>query len=213
MKKENTKPVRSRHPYPPFIDENTTTLIIGSMPPYRFCIHPSMIDTKKGDINFYYGSYENKFWPLLEAASGEQLRTQDLEETRLHYQAFLKKRHMGVTDVVESCIHFHQRSDDNSLKEIEYRPLDVLLKQYPQVKTLLCTSAFVKEKVNRFADKGGKYQASQDKQVGHIVIGGKTYDMIILYSPSAGGLRTLPGHGVGEQMRLEQYKKVFGKEK
>ena len=31
------EPVRSIHPYEPYIPEGATKLIIGTMPPFRFC--------------------------------------------------------------------------------------------------------------------------------------------------------------------------------
>ena len=49
--------VISTHPYEPYIPDNATKLIIGSIPPQRFCIKHSIIDND--DVKFYYGSKDN----------------------------------------------------------------------------------------------------------------------------------------------------------
>lgn len=48
---------KSTHPFAPEIPEGATKLIIGTMPPYRFCnTDEALYDD---DVNFYYGSRDN----------------------------------------------------------------------------------------------------------------------------------------------------------
>lgn len=41
-----------KHPYPPFIPDNATRLIVGTLPPPRF----SLGQLKPDDVKFCYGS-------------------------------------------------------------------------------------------------------------------------------------------------------------
>ena len=53
------------HPFPPFVPTNATKLIIGSIPPQRFCNQKENgISLYPDDVNFYYGSRDNSFWFL-----------------------------------------------------------------------------------------------------------------------------------------------------
>ena len=61
---------KSTHPFAPEIPEGATKLIIGTMPPYRFCnTDEALYDD---DVNFYYGSRDNYFWELVSDASGKR---------------------------------------------------------------------------------------------------------------------------------------------
>ncbi|MGC9361446.1 MAG: uracil-DNA glycosylase family protein, partial [Candidatus Syntrophosphaera sp.] len=55
------------HPYAPFIAENAKALILGSAPPWRFCVRePKPLNPL--DIDYYYGSHNrgyNLLWELL----------------------------------------------------------------------------------------------------------------------------------------------------
>ena len=51
-----------KHPYPPYIPENATKLIVGTLPPPRF----SNGILKKGDVNFCYGSIDGQLWRILD---------------------------------------------------------------------------------------------------------------------------------------------------
>ena len=50
------------HPYPPFIPNNATKLIVGTLPPPRFTTG----DLKVGDVHFCYGSRDGQLWPILD---------------------------------------------------------------------------------------------------------------------------------------------------
>ena len=54
---------RSRHPYQPFVPENATKLIIGSIPPFRFCeasnrkLYSDDVDFTMGHMTTAFGSF------------------------------------------------------------------------------------------------------------------------------------------------------------
>lgn len=55
--------MKSLHPFEPFVPKNSTKLIIGTIPPPRFCKNQNNI--LFDDVYFYYGSQDNYFWPIL----------------------------------------------------------------------------------------------------------------------------------------------------
>ena len=198
---ENTR--RSKHPYEPYIPENAAKLIIGTIPPYRFCIPNG--ERKSCDVDFYYGSKDNSFWKLISEVTGENLHYENTAEAVNERKSLLNRMHIGITDIIESCIHENQKSDDLSLTDIKQKDLTKLLADHKQIDTLIYTSQFVKAQVNKIADKSYHSWTGQPRR-GSTCIGGKCYHVIVLYSPSPNALR-----GVSSEKRLEQYESVFGK--
>lgn len=192
----------SIHPYEPYIPLTATKLIVGTIPPYRFCFQK----LEPEDVNFYYGSKDNAFWELVSEATGVQLDYVNSKEAIEQRKNLLCKLNIGVTDVIESCIHHDQKSDDNSLEIIELKKIKESLLQCPKINTLLYTSEYVKTLINqKFADKSYHCCIDKSRRKYTTVINGKEYDVVILYSPSPSALRR-----VKAKTRLTQYKTVFG---
>lgn len=192
---------RSIHPYAPYIPENATKLIIGTIPPYRFCVQ----NLELGDVDFYYGSKDNYFWTLMSEITGVKLDFENSECAIDQRKNLLYELNIGITDIIESCIHHNKKSDDNSLKNIKLKAIKELLSQYPKIDTLIYTSEYVKKKINEIADKSYHEWTDKARRKCTIIINGKKYNVIILYSPSPNALR-----GVTAEIRLSQYKNVFG---
>lgn len=191
---------RSIHPYAHYIPKNATKLIIGTMPPYRFCTQ----DLEPGDVNFYYGSKDNCFWTLISEITTIKLDFENSECAINQRKNLLRKLNIGITDIIESCIHNNKKSDDNSLEEIKLKPVNELLSQYPKIDTLIYTSGYVKKEIKEIA-KSRHNWSDKAQRKGTIVINGKKYNVIILYSPSPNALRRVKAN-----KRLSQYKNVFG---
>ena len=206
MKRGET--MRSVHPYEPFVPQGAAKLIIGTIPPYRFCIEPQAL--RNGDVNFYYGSRDNAFWHLIEQATGEMFAFENTAKAVEQRKAFLEKRGIGITDVVQSCIHRDGKSDDISLQSIQPRPIGQLLLEHPSIRTLIYTGRSSQNNSvmwlmnHHIADKG--YHRSVGSQLAEkrVVINGNAYDVILLYSPSPNALR-----GIDPETRFRQYKQVF----
>lgn len=192
----------SNHPYKPYIPQNATKLIIGTIPPYRFCIKPQKLFDN--DVNFYYGSKDNYFWDLLSEVTGTQLERKNSEEAINQRKTLLTKLNIGITDVVEKCIHKNEKSDDASLEQIMHKPIKELLLQNPKIDTLIYTSNFVIKQINQIADKS--YHSWEiPRKVGIVIMNEKKYNVIVLYSPSPTALRS-----ISAETRLTQYKNIFG---
>ena len=69
----------SKHPYEEFIPNGANRLIIGTIPPYRFC-HQNEEKLFSSDANFYYGSKNNYFWKLLSDILNVKLQYINFEE-------------------------------------------------------------------------------------------------------------------------------------
>ena len=92
---------KSTHPFAPEIPEGATKLIIGTMPPYRFCNTDEML--YDDDVNFYYGSRDNYFWELVSDASGKRLTYANTQEAINERKKLLADLHMGMVDMIVSC--------------------------------------------------------------------------------------------------------------
>lgn len=95
---------------PPFYDENSEILILGSM--------PSVATRKSG---FYYAHPQNRFFKTL-ALLFEEKEPISIEERK----AFLKKHHIALYDVIYSCDIIG--SSDASIKNAVPCSFDEILK-------------------------------------------------------------------------------------
>ena len=201
--------MRSVHPYEPFVPQGATKLIIGTIPPYRFCIEPQ--ELRDGDVNFYYGSRANAFWRLIEQATGETFDFENTEKAVEQRKVFLDKRGIGITDVVQSCVHQDGKSDDISLQSIQPKPVGRLLSEHPSIDTLIYTGRSSQNNsvmwlMNHYiADKGYHRSVGGESAEKRVLINGKTYRVILLYSPSPNALR-----GIDPETRFQQYQQVLG---
>ena len=198
---------RSKHPYDAFIPENADKLILGTIPPYRFC-HPDEEKLFAKDVDFYYGSKDNYFWKLLSGVLNRELSFANSEKAIGERKQLLTDLHAGIADMVESCVHIDKRSDDASLADIRQRDLPELLLQNPNIKELIYTSRFVARLVgqsaSRFHNVQVRHRWAADRLDGSMEIGGKRYEVHILYSPSPNALRS-----ISSEKRLERYRKIF----
>ncbi|PNQ73782.1 DNA glycosylase [Hanstruepera neustonica] len=124
-----------KHPYEPFIQENTTKLILGTLPPPRF----STGDLLEKDVDFCYGSYYNSLWLFIDAIHQLGLRYDNSQEAIDQRKAFLIEHRIGVCDIVASAERDKIDASDLGMRNIVLRNLVGYLKQYPNIDTLLFT--------------------------------------------------------------------------
>jgi len=191
---------RSNHPFLPFVPDTATKLILGSIPPARFC-HEEL-ELYCDDVPFFYGSRDNAFWSLLEHIFQAKLPRKNTEESVRARMNLLESKGFGITDIIASCVHQNDSASDDDLKDIEYQDLASLLSEKPQIDTLIYTSEFVKKLVNwhfetyHSIDKG-------NRRIQSVLIANKRYLVKILFSPSPQALINLGDNGA--QKRLKQY--------
>ncbi|WP_417213277.1 uracil-DNA glycosylase family protein [Bizionia sp.] len=124
-----------KHPYQPFIQEDTTKLIVGTLPPPRF----STGDLLEKDVDFCYGSYYNSLWLFIDKIHNLNFRYDNSEEAIIERQQFLIQHKIGVCDIVESAEREKIDASDLGMTNIILRDILGYLKEYPNIDTLLFT--------------------------------------------------------------------------
>ncbi|TXE07103.1 uracil-DNA glycosylase family protein [Seonamhaeicola algicola] len=124
-----------KHPYKPFIKNNTQKLIVGTLPPPRF----STGELLEKDVDFCYGSYYNSLWLYIDKIHNLNLcynNSKEAIEQRKHY---LITNKIGVCDIVESCEREKIDASDLGMTNIKLRDVIGYIKQFPSVDTILFT--------------------------------------------------------------------------
>jgi len=199
--------MKSIHPFEPFIPKGAKKLIIGSIPPPRFCKKDYSLYDK--DVNFYYGSKDNAFWSILADLFDEKLAFRNTTEAINQRKKFLEKYGLGITDIVAECIHTNDSAIDNDLAEITRQDLGSLLAKHQSISTLIYTSEFVKKQINALLKTKHSIDKNNPKKQ-TIRIEDKIYQVKILYSPSPMARRYL-GSG-GDEKRKIQYREFLMKD-
>lgn len=126
---------KHKHPYQPFIQPDTTKLIVGTLPPPRF----STGELLEKDVDFCYGSYYNSLWLFIDKIHSLNLRFDNSEAAITERKQFLIKNKIGVCDIVESCERAKIDASDLGMQHIKLRNLLGYLKEFPNIDTLLFT--------------------------------------------------------------------------
>ena len=119
----------------PFIDNNSSILILGSFP-----------SVKTREIGFYYAHPQNRFYKVLSLIYNSPLPTSIIEK-----QELLNKHHIALYDVILSCDIIN--SGDSSIKNVT--PIDIkkLLDKYPNIKRIVLNGNKAKELFNKYLIK------------------------------------------------------------
>lgn len=194
--------VLDRHPYPPFVPDGAESLIIGSIPPHRFCVGEGLFPE---DVDFFYGSRNNAFWKLLGEVFGCSFLRENSERAVLERKRFLAEHRLGITDILVSCLRT-ENSSDRGLKDAVYLDLAGLLKAHSSICRLFYTSDFVRLSVERslqLRHTGFSFSSRKCR----LPLNGRDYDVLVLYSPSPQALKGLGKGGAGK--RLSQYRELL----
>ncbi|WP_335974188.1 uracil-DNA glycosylase family protein [Gaetbulibacter jejuensis] len=124
-----------KHPYQPFIQNDTTKLIVGTLPPPRF----STGELLEKDVDFCYGSYYNSLWLFIDKIHNLNLRYDNSQDAIEERKRFLIQHKIGVCDIVESAERDKIDAYDLGMTNIVLRDLIGYIKQYPTIDTLLFT--------------------------------------------------------------------------
>ncbi|NNL15244.1 MAG: uracil-DNA glycosylase family protein [Flavobacteriaceae bacterium] len=124
-----------KHPYKPFINNDTTKLIVGTLPPPRF----TSGELLEKDVDFCYGSYYNSLWLYIDAIHGLNLLYDNSYEAIEQRKQFLIQNKIGVCDIVASAEREKIDASDLGMTNIVLRDLIGYLQDYPNVETLLFT--------------------------------------------------------------------------
>ena len=97
------------HELPPFFENDSETLILGSFP-----------SPKSRECGFYYGHPQNRFWKTLAAVFKEEIPV-NIEEKK----EFLRRQKIALWDVIASCEI--KGAEDGSIRRAKANDLSVIL--------------------------------------------------------------------------------------
>ncbi len=129
------KPFLHTHPYEPFLFEGVTKLVVGTLPPPRFTTG----ELKEGDVDFSYGSRDGQLWPILDRIFNLNLEFETTYHAIAQRHHFLRKRGIGICDIVASSERLKIDASDLGMQQIQLRNVIGYLHKYPKVHTLLFT--------------------------------------------------------------------------
>lgn len=124
------------HPYPPFIPQGATKLIVGTLPPPRFSGYGLL---KSNDVDFCYGSRDGQLWKILGIIFQTSFLFENTQEAVNQRKKFLSKNKIGICDIVASCQRTKIDASDLGMQNIILRDFFQYLEVFPSVETLLFT--------------------------------------------------------------------------
>ena len=137
------------HPYKPFLHEDTKAIIVGTLPPPRFCTK----DYKKEDVLFCYGSKDNLLWKAIEVIYEENFLYDNSEKAVKIRKDFLLKEKIGICDIVESCSREKVDASDLGMQDIKLRDILGFIKKYKNIQTMIFTGSLSKNSPEYFLEK------------------------------------------------------------
>ena len=117
---------------PPFINKDSNTLILGSL--------PSVASRKDG---FFYAHPQNRFFKILSLVFNEN-EPKTIDERK----SFLRRNHIALYDVIFACDIYG--SSDATIENVEPIDLKGLLEQYPNIKQIYTTGKKAKELYDKY---------------------------------------------------------------
>ncbi|WP_428024161.1 uracil-DNA glycosylase family protein [Arcobacter sp.] len=212
------------HPYKPFLNHTTEKIIVGTLPPPRFCTK----EYKDGDVDFCYGSKDNLLWQALNKIYKLNLCFENTKEEINKRKNFLQNHKIGICDIVESCKREKIDASDIGMSDVIPRDILGYLKEYKNIKTLIFTGGLCKNSPEYFfrqvlkkhniplkiisSEIPKKHEFNYDKRI---------IQTISLTSPSNAANRSIGANEYYKKMkkenpkystfdfRVEQYEKVF----
>ena len=197
-----------QHPYPPFMFEGVEKLIVGTLPPPRFTTK----ELKEGDVDFCYGSRDGQLWPILDQIFSIGLEFKTTPVAIEQRKDFLKKRKIGICDIVQKAERKKIDASDLGMQNAELRNIIQWLERYPSVHTLLFTGGNSKNGPEYFFRKHLKEHGLQLQIVNNTVprthcfmhpVTKKTITTVSLIAPSGAANRAVGA--------LDEYKKLKDK--
>ncbi|MGY5851781.1 uracil-DNA glycosylase family protein [Salegentibacter sp. F14] len=197
------------HPYRPFIPENATKLIVGTLPPPRFTSGA----LREGDVDFCYGSRDGLLWKVLDRIFELDLKFETTKEAIEQRINFLKERRIGICDMVESSHREKIDASDLGMQKVELRNMIGILREHPRIERLLFTGGNSKNGPEYFfrrhlreieEDIRLKVISNDIPRVHQFILDGRLINTVSLTAPSGSANRAIGS--------MELYKYLKGKD-
>lgn len=183
-----------KHPYPPFIPDNATRLIAGTLPPPRFTTG----ELKEGDVDFCYGSRDGFLWQVIDQLFRLDLDFESTQEAIEQRKDFLVEHGIGICDTVESCRREKMDASDLGMTQVELRDLISILRKHPKIDTLIFTGGNSKNGPEYFFRKllklyglGLKVVSNDVPRMHQFLLEGRLVNTVSLTAPSGSANRAI----------------------
>lgn len=212
------------HPFKPFLNKDTKKIIMGTLPPPRFCKK----EYKNEDVLFCYGSADNLLWRVLDKTFNLNLLFNNSSEAVNQRKNFLTKNQIGICDIVDSCKREKIDASDIGMKDVITRDILGYLKKYKSIDSIIFTGGYCKNSPEYFLRKilkenNIKYENIDTNipKIHKFVFDKREIKTISLTSPSNAANRSIGANTYYKkrkqedknystfEFRLEQYEKVF----
>ena len=212
------------HPYKPFLNQDTEKIIVGTLPPPRFCNK----EFKERDVDFCYGSKDNLLWQAINKIYNLNLAFENTKEEINKRKEFLLKQKIGICDIVESCQREKIDASDIGMSEIILRDILGYVKEYKNIQTLIFTGGLCKNSPEYFLRQILKKEnipleliCENIPKKHKFIYDNREIQTISLTSPSNAANRSIGANTYYKKMkkenqnyttfdfRVEQYERVF----
>ena len=212
------------HPYEPFLRKDTQKIIVGTLPPPRFCTR----EFKANDVDFCYGSQDGLLWKALDVIFDLKLEYLNKKEEIEKRKDFLITNKIGVCDIVDSCKREKIDASDLGMSDVNLRDILNYIDLYKNIDTIIFTGGNSKNGPEYFLRRVLKIQnikfieiSKQIPKVNKFTFKNRTITTISLTSPSNAANRFIGSNILYKEkkkensnystfdFRVEQYKKVF----
>jgi len=137
------------HPFKPFLNNDTKRIIVGTLPPPRFCTK----EYKKEDVLFCYGSQDGLLWKALDKIFDLGLVYDQSEFAVKQRKEFLIKNQLGICDIVDSCKREKIDASDIGMQDVVLRDILNYIKKYSEIETIIFTGGYCKNSPEYFLRK------------------------------------------------------------
>lgn len=212
------------HPFKPYLNSNTKKIIVGTLPPPRFCTN----EFKEADVNFCYGSKDNLLWQVLNVIFKLDLLFDNTQRAIKQRKDFLDKNQIGICDIVDSCQRQKIDASDLGMEEIVLRDILGYIKKYKKIDTIIFTGGNSKNGPEYFFRKILKEKnidieniSNEIPKTNSINFDNRIIKTISLTSPSNAANRSVGANEIYKEnkkinpnystfdFRVQQYSKVF----
>lgn len=122
-----------KHPFEPYIAQNTKVLFLGTFPPQQ----------KRWSMEFYYPNWTNDFWRIMGFLFFDNKdyfcilpkKTFDLSKIK----AFLDSKCIGLSDTAREVVRLKDNASDKFLDIVQPLDLDFFLVNCPQLVVIVTT--------------------------------------------------------------------------
>lgn len=212
------------HPYEPYLQENTKRIIVGTLPPPRFCKK----EFKSNDVDFCYGSQDSLLWKALDVIFDLKLEYINTEKEIEKRKEFLISQKIGVCDIVDSCKREKIDASDLGMSDVKLRDILNYIKLFKNIDTIIFTGGNSKNGPEYFLRKILKAKdikfievSKEIPKVHEFTFDNRVIKTISLTSPSNAANRFIGSNILYKEQkkedlsystfdfRVQQYEKVF----